>query len=439
MRVVAEPVDAKGLWEVVLYRKLIWLPQQVDDTIQLKRVPIYGATSELCEAKATALRNASPFVLDLTQSRVFQKVNLATLRESAEVQEKFASGEWSISAMVQRAKENDLPTLRQLAEQAIETKASSGKNVVSDRAHLGKLDLSLKVDGQIVKLGKLRVSEIRQSHITTWVRTLASVNSKRTGKPLGEHSIELAIALVKLAWSQLTLDENTVQYADSLTFANLRKLYEREVDPFIPIEPVDLVLLESIRELKDLTPVEAAAFALLLQGLRMNEVGAIRWEDIVVDEQGRQWVEPVGSISKAGRIWRPRTKIGVRENRSLPLTSFQVRLLEPARGCHQSFACGEPLLDTDSLRRLFEGLLVRAGKALPEKQFVRTIRHTVLTLLADRTDDDVADYWGHGKLPSTMVGKRYNLAEMRQKRRQRRKNVTFADTPACDYLPWAQW
>ncbi|MBL8066773.1 MAG: hypothetical protein JNM34_13125, partial [Chthonomonadaceae bacterium] len=57
----AKAKDMPGKKETVTYRMHVWLPNEVDGVVTLVRKSVYGSTPSLCEAKAEALRKATPF------------------------------------------------------------------------------------------------------------------------------------------------------------------------------------------------------------------------------------------------------------------------------------------------------------------------------------------------------------------------------------------
>jgi integrase len=329
-----------------------------------------------------------------------------------------------------------LPTVLKLAQQAVDRKESLKKDVTSDRAHLNKLDLIVGHKEGKFRLGRLKVDEVTQSHLVSWVKTVTQLPGKEPGTRLSEHSVELAIALVKLAWNELVHDEEHTAFAEALRFDTLGNLFRngtpREVDR-------RLLDLEKLLQVADSarTPREAGVVALLLMGLRMNEVGAVRWEDVTTDDQGRLWVEPIGSMSAYGRKWRPRTKVGWRENRALPVSEYQRQMLTLARLGGGDYVCGSPECSTRDIADAYWKMCERAGVAWDDGDHCKFIRHTVLTHVIEVAGEDVSDQWGHQKHGDTTLAKNYDLRQIRAKRKAARKNLFVEGVCASELLPWA--
>ncbi len=428
-----------GRKEVVTYRLHVWLPEQRGDRVELQRKSVYGESPALCYSKAESLRKAAPFVLDLAQNTVGIKLGLASLRMGAEVLEKYDSGEWSMPAMQERIRAKNVPTIRALAESAIEHKRRLGKNVVSDKTHLNKLSLPFQFDGAKLRFGNIKAHEVSQRHLVEWVKMISLLPGKKDGETLSPHSIDLAIALVKSAWQQLQLGE-FADLKDRLAFNDLGVIYrqqKRKMPNDKAVIPLDT--LKAIAEL-DLSKAERGAFALLLAGIRPNEVGAVRPQDIVSDDAGRLWLEPMGSVGATGREWRDGTKTGHRDNRSIPLSPYQARLIADCMDGSFIADDGSGLpLGTRNVRDMFRDLVSRAGKSLGKGEDVGTMRHTVITAVTQAAGMATADAFQHAKLPNTMAGKHYTLLEIRELRRLSRPDLMRDGKPVCDLLPWAEW
>lgn len=430
-----------GRQETVTYRMHIWLPKEIDGEVVLVRKSVYGSTQKLCEAKAEVLRKATPFILDVAQSTVGVKVNPEQLKHAAEVLERFETGEWSIESMVERARASATPTIRALAEESIALKETKGKNTVSDRSHLAKLSLPFLLDGKKTTLGGTMASEVTQRHLVEWVKVVAALPGCKEGETLSDHSVELAIALVKSAWRQLSLG-SYAHLKPRLTFDDDLGLIFRRGKPNAPTDkqPIPLETIRAVCNLPYLTDLERAVFGLQLAGMRPNEIGAIRPRDVIPDEDGRLWIEPLGAVSATRRRWRDLTKTGVRDNRSIPLPEFIVNFIGDFTGREYiaDDGTGKPL-DTTCVRVVFRDLVNRAGLTLSEGQDSNTMRHTVITEVTKVAGFKVAEEYQHAKLPNTMAGRHYTLMEIRELRKLGRSALIVNGLPVCDLLPWAIW
>jgi integrase len=263
-----------------------------------------------------------------------------------------------------------------------------------------------------------------------------SLVNKRTGTPLSEHTIETAIALIKQAWRELAHDEEHSQYFASIRFDILGELYRCQTPREVDRRLLDVEKLLNVADAVQ-TPREAGVMALLLLGLRMNEIGAVRWEDISIDESGRHWVEPIGSISKSGRFWRERTKVGWKDNRAVPVCDYQKQLLDFALPEKHPYVCGDIPSSTSDVSRIFAELSERAKVTWEKGEHCKFVRHTILSVVAAEAGETIADQWGHQKHGDTMLSKVYDLRSVRAKRKGARKQLYAGGTCASDLLPWS--
>lgn len=430
-----------GKKETITYRMHVWVPNEVDGEVVLVRKSVYGSTPSLCEAKAEALRKAAPFILDVAQSTVGVKVNPQQLKHAAEVLDRFETGEWSIESMVARARAAAAPTIRALAEESIRHKEAKQKNTVSDRSHLAKLSLPYVLDGRKVTLGSMMASEVTQRHLVEWVKVVAALPGRKEGDTLSEHSVELAVAMVKSAWQQLSLVDHA-HLKDRLKFDDDLGLIFRKGERRAPSDkrPIPLETIRAVCNLKGLADFERAMFGLQMAGMRPNEIGAIRPTDMVLDEHGRIWVEPLGAVTATRRKWKDLTKTGARDNRSIPLPPFLVEFIGGFKGRTYlaDDGSGKPL-DTKCVRNTFRDLVKRAGCELGSGQDSNTMRHTVITEVTRVAGFTVAEAYQHAKLPNSMVGRHYTLMEIRELRKLGRTALMVNGRPVCDLLPWATW
>ncbi|MBL8069111.1 MAG: hypothetical protein JNM28_11725 [Armatimonadetes bacterium] len=425
-----------GKKECITWRCYVQVPTDVNGKIGLARTAVYGGTSEECRQKAEALARSSPLVLDINLRHARIGLDTISAKDLAWALSAHGNPETSLATSIERAKAAALPTVRKLAEQAVDQRNQLGIDVTADRAHLSKLDLPVVFKDGTFKLGRLRVDKVTQSHLVAWVKEVAKLPGKKEGETLSEHSIELAIALVKVAWKELVHDEEQAGFFDALRFDSLGSLFRKGTPREVDRRLLDLEKLLQVAD-SARTPVEAGVMALLMMGLRMNEVGAVRWEDITTDEQGRLWVEPVGSISATGRRWKPRTKVGWSENRALPVCGYQRQMLELAKSAGDEYVCGSPLRSTDDVGDIYWGLCKRAGVTWSDGDYCKFIRHTVLTTVSEVAGESVAEMWGHQKHSDSMLSKVYDLRQIRAKRKAARKNMFVDGICASELLPWA--
>lgn len=380
----------------------------------------------------------SPFTLDVNLRMGHIGLNTVSAKDLAWAIDAHENSNTSLAAAIERAKAKALPTVQELAVQAIQRKQGFGKNVVSDRAHLTKLSMQVSHKSGKFRLGALKVHEVTQSHLTSWVKAVMALPGKNSGETLSPHSVELAVAMVKLAWKELVDDEDQAIYVDNLNFENISRLYESGQPRFVDRRPFSIDHLRCLSHVVEI-PFESGVFALLLAGLRMNEIGAVRVEDITTDDSGQLWLEPTGSISATKRIWRNRTKVGWRENRTIPISKYQERLLKLAAEMSSTYICGEPLAGTEDIRKCFHILMERAGIELVPGQECKMFRHTVLIEVKRCTSTEIGEAWGHHKHPDSTSSRHYDLREIREKRNEALEKLIFKNSPACDYLPWANW
>lgn len=425
-----------GRKDCITWRCYVHLPTGVNGKMGLKRTAVYGGTSEECKQKAEALARSAPFVLDVNLHQARIGLETIAAKDFAWALAAHEDPNNSLSTSIKRAKSAALPTVRQLAEQAIQRKASLNKNTNSDRAHLSKLEWAVSHKDGKFKLGRLKVDEVTQSHLVAWVTTVTNHVSKYTGQTLSEHSVELAIALVKVAWNELLHDEEQAKCFDSLRFDSLGSLFRRATPREVDRRLLDIDKLLTVADAAS-SPQEAGVLALLLMGLRMNEVGAVRWEDVTTDEHGRLWVEPIGSTSASRRQWRPRTKPGWRENRTIPVSDFQRQMLDLARQAGGEFVCGPSPCSSSDVAKIFQDLSRRAGVCWSKGDHCKFLRHTVLSTVSEVAGELVAEQWGHQKHRDTMLSRVYDLRQVRAKRRAARQNLFANGTCASDLLPWA--
>lgn len=284
-------------------------------------------------------------------------------------------------------------------------------------------------------------SEVTQRHLVEWVKVVAALPGQKEGETLSDHSVELAIALVKSAWRQLSLGSHA-HLKSRLTFDDDLGLIFRRGQQKAPTDkqPIPLQTIRAVCNLPDLTDLERAVFGLQLAGMRPNEIGAIRPRDVILDEDGRLWIEPLGAVSATRRRWRDLTKTGVRDNRSIPLPEFLVDFIGDFSGREYlaDDGTGKPL-DTTCVRVVFRDLVSRAGAELGEGQDSNTMRHTVITEITKVAGFKVAEEYQHAKLPNTMAGRHYTLMEIRDRRKQGRAALRINGQLVCDLLPWATW
>jgi integrase len=425
-----------GKKECITWRCYVHVPVNVEGKIGLARTAVYGGTSDECRQKAETLVRSNPVVLDVNLNQARFGLEAIAAKDLAWALKTHENSETSLASAIKRAKSAALPTVRQLADQAIARKLVRDKNVVSDRAHLSKLDAPIfHKDGKF-RLGRLKVDEVTQSHLVAWVKMVTQMPGRMPGTTLSEHSVELAIALVKLAWSELLHDEEQAKCFEALRFDTLASLFRKATPREVDRRLLDLDKLLLVADCAR-TPKEAGVMALLLMGVRMNEVGAVRWEDISTDEEGRLWVEPVGSISASRRKWRPRTKPGWRENRALPVCEYQRQMLDFAKVEGSEYVCGSSTCSTSDVGDVYWSLSERAGVAWTDGDHCKFIRHTVLSTVSDVAGELVAEMWGHQKHRDTMLSRVYDLRQVRAKRKAARRNLYVDGICASELLPWA--
>jgi integrase len=425
-----------GKKECITWRCYVHVPATVEGKIVVKRLAVYGSTADECQMKAFNLLQLSPHVLKENMNHLALDLPPVSAKDVAYVHKMFESGEFSLAPAIEKAKLDSLPRIRQLAEKAIQRKLRHGKNVVAYRANLSKLDLRVNLGEGTFQLGKLRIDEVNQSHLTAWIEMVASLVNRRTGKVLAEHTVEQAIAMVKIAWKELIHEAPQRIYSPALNFSDLGDLYRgrapRRIDrPLLEVEK----LLRVADEAK--SPREAGVMALLLLGLRMNEVGAVGWEDVELDETGRLWVEPFRSVSASSRQLRDQTKVGWRENRTIPVCSYQNELLDLAKEGNKILVCGFPPCSTSDVSKIFAQLSDRANVNWEPGEHCKFVRHSVLSAVSQHVKGNVAEEWGHGKHRDTTLARSYDLREVKEKRKAARENLFVNGKCACDLLPWA--
>jgi integrase len=407
---------------------------------RLKRVTVYGATRAEALAKAEELEDKMPEAIRMLAGRHdVDRIGLKEIRREIKIIKQFEQGVLSVDAIREKDKIVKTPTVEALVQRSIDYKASQDLSTVADRANKTKLVIKVSHGYEQKSFGSLMASEITQTQLIEWIKACRELPGCREGEKLSRHSIQQCISMVKGAWKQLAVTE----YAECAE----RLRFDESFSILLPPKPISsgkatvrLEVLRAIANLPDLTEVEMAVFGLQLMGLRPNEIGAVLPSDIVRDTNGRSWLEPTGSVSDVGRKRRPKTKIGDKENRSLPLPAYVLRLFGDfsPRPFLADDGSGKPLSD-DNVRNIFKALVARSGHRLEDGESSHAMRHTSSTNVIVAAGYDVGDKWTSGKIPSSMVGQHYGLLSMREKRKLARSSLTVNGVPVCDLLPWADW
>lgn len=267
------------------------------------------------------------------------------------------------------------------------------------------------------------------------------------GKPTADHRRTHVVKHLQPQFGFLRLDKITPKMFESwwirLAYANQTKnhikytmniiMKEAKRDRLIignPIEDVEPMGNDSkqrdalsIEELAALFPVDMAAFmkvwpvtmhgvmyALLVsRGLRPGEARALRWKDIIWDNQGVLVYKAIKATGKEGK-----TKTKDKGVRAIPLPSRTIELLEWWR--LRADAIGlDDLIFEDRNRRTILAHFRHACKNAhinTEGRYidVYALRHTYSTIMNDLTDEDhVMTFMGH---QSKRMTRRYDHPEL---------------------------
>jgi integrase len=407
---------------------------------KLKRVSVYGATRAICLAKAEELEDKMADAIHMLAGRTdVERIGLKEIRREIQVIKEFEQGALSMPAIMEKAKIAKTPTIEGLVQRSIDYKASQELSTVADRANKTKLSLKVQYGLELKPFGAVMASEVTQTQLLEWIRACKELPGAKEGEKLSRHTIQQCVSMLKGGWKQLAISEYA-EYAERLRFDDSLALLLPQKPESNGKTTVRLEVLKAIADLTDLAEIEKAVFGLQLMGLRPNEVGAVQPSDIVPDPNGRFWLEPTGSVSDVGRKRRPKTKVGEKENRSLPIPAYVLGLLGDysERPFIANDGSGKPLSD-DNVREIFKALVDKAGHALNEGESSHAMRHTVATAIVTVAGWSAADQHTNGKVPSNMVGQHYGLMPMREKRKLGRPVLMVNGAPVCDLLAWAKW
>ena len=309
-------------------------------------------------------------------------------------------------------------------------------------------------DGTTFIFGDVPVDLLHESHLTSWLEMLRMEPNSRGRRNTKQTFLHITRPL-RLLWKRFQA-QTTFKHIPQQLPIDLMLREEAEKCSSRVVEPRRELLLDEIQRLVNAidTPTEAGMIAMMLCGLRPEEVAAVRFDELVQD-LGTLWVLPRRVVHK-GRVVNG-TKADDRrigedgelycerrcELRNLPLTRLQVKLVELARGHSQPFIAAEPggrLPDTLRLNELFGRLVESAGI---ERKGVspNTMRHNVHTYVARAFPRAVIkDRWSHAKRDATTGSKWYDLREADElNATERRKFMRHRGKPASEFLPWNDW
>lgn len=309
-------------------------------------------------------------------------------------------------------------------------------------------------DGRKFIFGDVQIDQLTSTHLTCWLDMLRSEKNARSRRNTKQSFLHITRPL-RILWKRFSGLDEFKEFAGRVPIeVALRESAEK--CPSRVVEPRRELSLDEIRALVNAvsTPTEAGFMALMLCGLRPEEVGAVRFDELVSD-LGTLWVLPRTVIQKGKVV--DGTKADDRrigddgelycehrcELRNLPLTRLQRELVELARGHGQPFVAAEPdgrLPDTLRLNELFGRLVERSGV---ERKGVspNTMRHNVHTYVARAIPrSEIKDRWSHAKKDATTGSRWYDLREADElNATERRKFMRYRGKPASEFLPWNDW
>jgi integrase len=356
--------------------------------------------------------------------RQFRKVGFTTKR-AADAALADLKAKLNMGTYVEPSQE----TLAQYAPKALARRSITGTGLKATTA--ATYQRYVEQDIAPSRLGEMKLTDIRRSHVNAWVAELAATR--------GAVTVRRALATLQMILSAAVREE--------IIPANPARNIDK---PTVPDHPVTAWEPEHVGEFFDragrhrLGPLLELA---VLTGLRRGEITGLHWSD--VDLVGREIVVRHNRVSVDGRVQETTTKTRS-GRRTLPrrlsgcLLTWQLRQAEDREAAQEAWQTHGHVftmedgraLDPAYVTRLFQKLR-RQGEPLPDLDF-HGLRHCYASLMIDAGADIsiVSKLLGHSSISVTADIYAHMLKAVGQ-RAVDGVAERIAHTTGCERLKWA--